>query len=169
MNDQLTMTPRWVLRKYLNDSDFRYDQPYQLAIIHGNLMLTEGLNDLVLLLTGGGGTVFDQTNSYLGVGDSNAAEDRAQTALQAASNKLYKQCAASYPAITNGSGGDAGKKIVTWRAVFTGLEANFAWNEFTLANGSGGDSAINLNRKVSAQGTKVSGQTWTLDLSITFG
>ena len=38
----------------------------------------------------------------------------------------------------------------------------------TVANGAGGDTAVNLNRKVSAQGTKTTGQTWTLDLAVTF-
>ena len=57
-------------------------------------------------------------------------------------------------------------QTVTWRAVFGSSDANFAWNEFTVASGNS-DAAVNLNRKVSAQGTKASGQTWTVDLAIT--
>jgi len=35
-----------------------------------------------------------------------------------------------------------------------------------VANGNS-DSAVNLNRKVSSQGTKISGQIWELTLEIT--
>jgi hypothetical protein len=50
--------------------------------------------------------------------------------------------------------------------VFGSADANYAWQEFTVANASSG-TGKNLNRKVSNQGTKASGQTWTLDLAIT--
>jgi hypothetical protein len=55
---------------------------------------------------------------------------------------------------------------VTFRSVFDGTEANWDWNEFGVDNGA--SAGKNLNRKVSAQGTKASGQTWTLKLDITF-
>lgn len=57
-------------------------------------------------------------------------------------------------------------QTVTWRAVFGTSTGNFAWQEFTVANGNS-DAADNLNRVVSNQGTKASGQTWTVDVSIT--
>jgi hypothetical protein len=43
--------------------------------------------------------------------------------------------------------------------------ANFTWNEFVVGNG-GSDAAMHLNRKVSPQGTKVSGQTWVATVII---
>ena len=98
-------------------------------------------------------------NAYLGVGDSNAAESASQTGLQAATNKLYKAMETGYPQRSG--------QTVTFRAVFTDGEANWAWEEFSVSNSSGGDTGDNLNRKVSSEGTKVSG-TWTLDLEITF-
>jgi hypothetical protein len=58
-------------------------------------------------------------------------------------------------------------QTTTWRSVFASGDGNFDWLEFTVANGSG-NSAENLNRRVSDQGTKVVGQTWTLDLAITW-
>jgi hypothetical protein len=64
-----------------------------------------------------------------------------------------------YPQISN--------QITTWRSVFGSDDANEAWNEFTVCN-AGSNAGDNLNRKVSSQGTKASGQTWTLDLSITW-
>ncbi len=66
---------------------------------------------------------------------------------------------ATYP--TNAS------QKVTFRAVFTSAEANYAWEEFTVSNAAD-DTGDNLNRKVSNQGTKASGQTWTVDVEITF-
>jgi hypothetical protein len=57
-------------------------------------------------------------------------------------------------------------QTVTFRSVFATGDANYDWNEFTAINAST-DTGENLNRKVSAQGTKAAGQTWTLDLAIT--
>jgi hypothetical protein len=54
----------------------------------------------------------------------------------------------------------------TWKSTFTALVGNFDWREFTVANGNS-DAAKNLNRKVSSQGTKASGQVWELTLEIT--
>lgn len=127
--------------------------------ILGNLLLNEGINELWTLGAGGGGTAFNNSNSYLGVGDDSTAEAASQTGLQAATNKLYKAMDATYP--TYGT-----SQKITFRSTFASGDANFAWNEFTVANGSS-DSGKNLNRKVSAQGTKTSGQSWQLTLEIT--
>ena len=91
--------------------------------------------------------------------DSDTAAAATQTGLQAATNKAYAAMAATYPQVSN--------QTMTFRAVFTELVANYDWREMTVANGNS-DSAKNLNRKVSSQGTKASGQIWTLDLAITF-
>ena len=55
---------------------------------------------------------------------------------------------------------------VTFQSVFGSGDANYAWQEFTVSNASSG-TGKNLNRKVSNQGTKASGQTWTVQLQIT--
>lgn len=102
-------------------------------------------------------TAFNNANARLGVGDSSAAEAATQTDLQAAANKTYKSMSASYPS--------RAAQTVTWRAVFASADANYAWAEFCVDNGA--TALKTLNRKVSAQGTKASGQTWTLDLQIT--
>jgi hypothetical protein len=81
------------------------------------------------------------------------------TGLLAETNKLYKGMETSYPSISG--------QTVFFRAQFNSSEANFAWNEFTVANGDS-DSADNLNRKVSSQGTKSVGDVWILTLWITF-
>jgi len=153
--------PKWTLRKYASDAAYLAGEaPYETVEIDGNLLLNEGIGALALLLTGGAATAFNNANSYIGVGDSATAAAATQTALQAATNKAYMAMAATYPQIA--------AQTVTWRGVFDGNTANYAWNEMTVANGAGGDTAVNLNRKVSAQGTKTTGQTWTLDLAVTF-
>jgi hypothetical protein len=123
----------------------------------GNIFLNEGINLIWTLVCGGTGTPFNNANSYLGVGDGTTAEDASQTGLQG-TNKLYKNVDSGYP--TYGTDQKA-----VWRATFGGTEANFAWNEFTVANGSS-DTAININRKVVSKGTKPSGQTWILTATL---
>jgi hypothetical protein len=149
----------WRITKYASDEGFKKGKPFEVSEFGENLLLNEGITALQNLLIGAAETAFNNANSYLGVGDSNTAENATQTGLQAATNKLYKAMEAGYPQIS--------AQKTTWRAVFGSAEANWAWNEFTVANGNS-DAADNLNRKVSAQGTKTAGQTWTLDLEITW-
>jgi hypothetical protein len=160
----------WRIARYANDEDYQARRSYsdeearrlfggmpQVSEVEGNLLLNEGINALWTILCSSGGTKFDNTNAYLGVGDSSAAESASQTGLQG-TNKTYKGMDTSFP--TYGTSQKA-----TWQATFGSSEGNHGWKEFTVANGST-DSATNLNRKVSDQGTKTSGQTWQLTLEI---
>lgn len=158
-HDQAAYHTRWMIRKYADDQAFVNNTPFDTVAIDGNLLLNEGIAEFLKLLSGSAATAFNQANSFLGVGDAATAEAAAQTGLQAATNKAYVACEAGYPQIA--------ANTITWRGVFNGSAANFAWHELTVANGNS-DAAVNLNRKVSAQGTKATGQTWTLDLQITW-
>ena len=122
----------------------------------GNCLLYEGINELWALVAGTGATKFDNGNAYVGVGDSSTAADPAQTGLQASTNKKYNAMDTSYP--TYGS-----SQKVTHRATFASGDANFHWQEITVANGNG-DASKNLNRKVQDMGTKASGTTWVATL-----
>lgn len=157
--DKVFYRTEWFINRFANDLDALHNRPYDRSQIHGNLLLNEGITALLNLLTGGAETAFSNANAYLGVGDSSTAASASQTGLQASSNKLYKAMQATYPTISG--------QTVTFRAQFGSSEGNYAWNEFTVASGNS-DSADNLNRVVSAQGTKSSGQTWTVDCAITF-
>lgn len=149
---------RWAIRKFADDAAFARDELMEPeTVIDGNMLLTAGITELWNLFAGISGTAFSNANARIGVGDSSAAESAGQTDLQASTNKLFKAMSASYPQVSGAS--------ITFRAAFTGAEANYAWNEFAVDNGSG--PAKRLNRKVSAQGTKASGQTWTVDLTVT--
>lgn len=168
--DKFQYRTQWLIRRYVDDAAFAAGAASEVAgadgqmlpaesVIDGNILLAEGIGELLDLLCGlGSPTAFSNANARIGVGDSSTAESAAHTGLQAATNKLYKAVDASFPSRSG--------TTVTWQAQFTGAEANWAWNEFTVANGSS-DAAKNLNRKVSAQGSKTSGQTWTVSIQVT--
>jgi len=159
IEEKLQIKKLWTIRKYADDQAYQADQPYEVSEFEGNLLLNEGIAVLLDLLIGAGTpTAYSNANARLGVGDSSAAEAATQTALQAATNKTWKAMEATYPSRAS--------QTVTFRSVFGSTDANYAWNEFTVVNAAD-DTGDNLNRKVSAQGTKASGQTWTLDLSLT--
>jgi hypothetical protein len=157
MKDHISYKTQWKIRKFANDADFQNDNPFEESVIDGNVLLNEGITALLNLLIGAAETAYSQANAFLGVGTDATAESAADTGLGA--GPVYVACDAAYPQIAG--------QTVTWRAVFDGATGNQAWNEFTVANANS-DAGDNLNRKTSAQGTKTAGQTWTLDLSITF-
>jgi hypothetical protein len=137
-----------------------FGKPYAVETIDGNLGLNEGITTLLQLLVASNPTQtsFSGGTAYLGVGDSAGTAVATQTGLLATSNKLYKAIDSGYPTVVN--------QTVTWQSTFASADANFAWNEYTVANGNS-DAAMNLNRMVTAKGTKASGETWILQLSIT--
>lgn len=143
----------------LKDAKEKYGDYYKGREFAGyNLLLNEGINALWTLVAGGSETPYNNANARLGVGDSTTAAAATQTGLQAATNFLFKAMDASFP-----TAGTAQK--ITFRSTFGSSEANFAWQEFSADNGNTANK--NLNRLVSAQGTKTSGQTWQLTLDIT--
>ena len=158
MIETINMHKKWTIHRYANDKDFKDDKFYNKSEFEGNVLLNEGITELAKLLIGDTATAYSNGNAYLGVGESTTAASATQTGLLG-SSKTYKGMETSYPSIAS--------QTVTWRAVFGSSDANNAWQEFTVVNAST-DTGDNLNRKVSDQGTKVSGQTWTLDLEITF-
>jgi hypothetical protein len=150
----------------------RYVQPEAVEEIPGNLLLNEGIQRLEDLLIAAGGTAFNNANAFIGVGDTATAEAASQTELlatQNAANRFYKAMVASYPQRP----GSNGAQSVDWRSDFTSTEANFAWQEWTIAAGATTASGsgflvgtINLNRKVQSLGTKTTG-TWTMTGTVT--
>lgn len=137
-------------------------------VIDGNLLVNEGIQRLLDLLIAAGGTAYNNANAYIGVGDTNTAAAATDTELLAtanAANRFYKGMVASWPQRTS--------QTVDWKSDFTTTEANFAWQEWTIAAGattaSGSGFLVgttNLNRKIQSLGTKTTG-TWTLTGSVT--
>jgi hypothetical protein len=174
VSDGLKLRSIWIVQKWKDphdkisaflqkggkreEAEMRYGEPFQIVTSKGNLALNEGITALLNLLVGGAETSFSGATAYLGVGDSGATAAAAQTGLLAAVNKLYKAVDAGYPTVS--------AQTVTWQATFGSADANFAWKEETVASGNS-DAADNLNRATTDKGTKVSGETWTLQLQIT--
>ena len=137
-------------------------EPEDTKVIEGNLLLNVGiqrLEDLTMiatLLTNQTATnTWSNANAQLGVGDSSTAEAASQTALQAATNKLFKGMNATYPSRSG--------QQVSFQSDFLTAEANYVWAEWCISQGAG---TTLLNRKVAALGTKASG-TWTLTVTLT--
>jgi hypothetical protein len=137
----------------------------------GNLMVTAGLNLLTALLEGGAGTPFAHADAIVGVGAGTTTATTADTALtdDNTSNAYYQQADSSYPTQSNGT--------ITCNATFASGNANFAWQEWCLATGSGGitagdhlsavaTSVVMLNHKVASLGTKASGASWVFTATI---
>lgn len=171
IKDKVLYKTRWMIARFASEADKLAQKRYtkeeclklfgigeQFSTVEGNILVNAGINQMWTILCSSGGTKFDNTNAYLGVGDSNTAAAAGQTDLQAATNKLRKGMNVSYP--TYGTSQKA-----TWQSDFGSSEANYAWEEFATFNASSGGTM--LNRKVSSQGTKTAGQTWQLSMEIT--
>jgi hypothetical protein len=170
--DHGRLAPRWAIHKFHEHRD----RVYKAAHIEGlpieylldnfeliqalgfrdNCLLDEGINELWTLGAGTGATKFDNGNAYIGVGSDATAAVHTQTGLIAATEKKYNAMDTSYP--TYGS-----SQKVTHRATFASGDANFHWQEITVANGNS-DSSKNLNRKVQDMGTKAAGTSWVATL-----
>lgn len=122
-----------------------------------NILVNVGIQLLEDLLIGAGGTVFNNANAYIGIGDSNTAPAAGQTDLQAASNKVRKAMDATFPSRSG--------QTLTWRCTFSTSEGNFSIQEAALFNNSSGGTM--LNRLLAALGTKTSATTLQVTLTLT--
>ena len=140
------------VEKY-NDSKLGRE-PDEVVEWDGNLMMDLGIGVMLSLLIGGAGTDFDATNGYLGVGNSGAGVVSTQTDLQGASTaRVIIDAEAGLTAQT-----------LTFLATFGAAEGNFAWAEVGIFNASSGGTM--LTRSISALGTKASGATWVLTITL---
>jgi hypothetical protein len=102
-------------------------------------------------------TEYDNTNARIGVGDSVTAFAVAQTDLQAGANKFRKGMDATYPQIVGNA--------ITFKSTFAGGEANFSWKEWAVFNAAAAGQMV--NRVVEDNGTKLNGQTWVFQVTLT--
>lgn len=151
--DHIEWNPKWIIEKYDRNMNL-----YETEEIEGNLLLNEGITELLTLLIGGSATPFNNANAHIGVGDGTTAANATQTGLLG-TNKTYMPMDATFPKVEG--------QTVIFRSTFGPDDGNHAWREFTVANGIS-DSAKNLNRKVeSALRTKANPDTWVIQLQIT--
>ncbi|GAA0403154.1 hypothetical protein GCM10009530_63930 [Microbispora corallina] len=143
--------------------------PYETVIGTPQLLTYGGASNLWECLIGNGTatgsqalTYFNNSNAYLGVGDSTTGALNTQTDLQAASNKLRKAMDATYPSHTDGT--TSGAASIVFKSTFGTSDANYAWNEWAVFNASSGGRM--LNRKQEALGTKSSAASWVLTVTL---
>lgn len=146
-------------------------QPYEVIDSTGNLALRGGASVMWEALRGAGSTASTSAKKYfngtaaIGVGNSTAAAAATQTALQGGS-QLYKALTGGYPTHTTGSTAATVADIV-YRSTYGPTEANFAWQEWALANKATTTQRRLLNRKVQSLGTKTSAASWTFTITLT--
>jgi len=154
MASKLHATTKIKVIKYKNEEDYKKGKPYAVVEKKGNLMLASGMNAVWTLVAGTSDYHYDNTNTYIGVGDSNTSANENQTDLLG-SNKTYKQCYPGFPVAF-------GRKLIAF-SVFEAGEANYAWNELVIKNNATG---VCLNRAVQSLGTKTSGEIWPIEIEI---
>ena len=121
-----------------------------------NIFLTAGINEIWKLVTGQSANTFTNAQAQIGIGDSATAAAAGQTDLQAATNKTYKAMNGSYPTVpASGS--------VQFQSTFASADANYAWQEFVVKQGT---SSICIDRGVASMGTKASGTSWTVTVTL---
>ena len=120
-------------------------------------LTTAGRDFMVASAHTAAATPFNNTNTYIGVGDSTTVFSAAHTDLQASTNKLRKIMDATYPQVA--------ANVVTYRATFATTDANYAWQEWGVFNAS--SAGTMLSRKVESLGTKTSAQTWVFTVTLT--
>jgi hypothetical protein len=133
--------------------------PYEVIEGKDNCLLNTGIDEIWDLVTGavtGANHIFDNTAATIGVGDSSSAAVASQTDLQAAVNNVYKGMEAGYPTST--------AQKITCKSSFGSSDANWVWNEWVVKQSTSGKC---INRKVASMGTKASGATWTLEITVT--
>lgn len=141
--------------------------PFKTSVVHGNLITNAGWTRLMNLLTNQGATqALDATHARIGVGNSNTAEAYADTDLGASAGSANRW----FQLVTGA--GTLGTRTLAFSASFGTADGNFAWNEFGIDFGTASGNTVTaplLNHKAGiAQGTKASGQTWTVTATISF-
>lgn len=162
------------IEKYNTEDSIKSGIPDEVVPVNGNTALYTGLSLLWNLVSGLGDNnkyyFLNEQNTFIGVGNSSATANPDQSGLLGTA-KYYKEMdqttGVNYPIIEDNT--------ITVRAKFGPNEANFAWNEWGVLNGNPNnpgnrdiETIVQMNRKVEAMGTKVTGSTWVLvaDISI---
>lgn len=157
--EHFTEKPKWTITKFASEADAKARKVMEEVSFEGNILVNEGINYLLTMIGTDAktGTPWSNANANLIVGTGSGAAAATDVEGTFTAGVLATMVTA-YP--TYGT-----DQKITWKASFGALVANQAWNEFGVLNAA--SSGKLLNRKVSAQGTKTSGQVWELTLEIT--
>lgn len=177
MKESLHWTTEWKIEKFKDDGSGLAERlkngtateeeikkaKYETVIFPKNLAVTTGLMNICKLVSGTGGTQWG-TGAYIGVGTSTTAAAIGQTDLVAPSARVAMD--SGWPKDTGGHAVGADDGTIQFKSTFDGSTANVAWEEYGVFTASTG--GVMLNRLVASKGTKVSGEIWTLQVTITF-
>jgi hypothetical protein len=119
--------------------------PHEI-IKFNNLSANAGLQLEADLLIGAGGTVFNNANAHIGVGNGTTAVSAAHTDLQGAS-KLRRAMNATFPSRSG--------QTLTFRSDFASGDANYAWEEMAVFNAAAAGTML-CRALVAAPFTKTS-------------
>ncbi len=123
-----------------------------------NLMLNEGIDVIFDLITeNNDANYYTNLLARVGVGNDNTAALATQTGLLGGST-AFEAMEVGFPNL-------ATAQRVDFKGSFADGIAEFAWEEFTVDNGNVANH--NLQRLVSAKGTKSPGEVWTAEIQIT--
>jgi hypothetical protein len=165
---------RWVTRrsgllKPAADAFRRLLVPsYETSEVVGNVVTTAGWTRASNLLTNQGATqALDATHTRIGAGDGAGTAAAGDTDLSASAGSSHR-----WFQLVSGVG-TVSTNTLAFTASFASADGNFAWNEFGIDVGNTASSnavaALLYNHKTSiAQGTKASGQTWSVTATVTF-
>lgn len=140
------------ISKHWADGDQVDPTPYEVIEDH-NILTTVGATLLLNLLVGAGGTAYNVTNGYLGVGTGSTAAAAAQTTLVTETTRVVFDAA---PVVSTNT--------VTFKSTFGTAVANVAWSELATFNAS--SAGTMLNRLQGTYGTKTSSASWTLSMAL---
>ena len=142
-------------------------RPYATTEHLGNAVLQAGWARVLANLTSvpASTAIFDATHTRIGVGDGSTAVNAVSNTDLSGSSKWF-QLVSGAPTI-----GGTIPKTCAWSATFGTSDGNFTWSEFGIDNGTASGNTVSaplLNRALSAQGAKVSGQTWTVTATLSW-
>lgn len=143
---------------YASEEEFlRNVEPYDVIEGEDNCLLATGIAEMWDLITSETlGATFDNAAATIGVGGDNTAASSTQTDLQSSTSTYYIPMTTGWPTSTGAQAEFKGSADTE--------SANFAWEEWVVKHSTSG---VCLNRKVDSLGTKASGTTWTLTVTIT--
>lgn len=147
-------------------------RPYEEVVSGCNLITTAGWQRALNLTFGIQTTgAYGSATMRIGVGTGTTSAAVGNTDLAAATGPTgrFFNLATGNASFSAGTG----TQRATIGATFGTGDANFAWQEWcidqgTVGSGTGAAVAVLFNRAVSSQGTKVSGQTWSASATLDF-
>ena len=159
MKEKLKYIEEFTVEKFENEKAHRAGAYYEKSIevcSDENCLLNAGITLVWNLIAGLSANHYNNANAEIGIGSDDTAAVATQTDLVYAS-AVWKGMDTSYPLIAD--------QTISFRGEFGAAEANFAWKECAVRQGST-DSTL-LNRIVIDKGTKTSGEIWLAKLQIT--